>query len=199
MLNNPYPYKDKPLHEWKEITESLIKNHPLTEEEIVDICLSAWDDMFNTEIGKARLKIGTDIFPAPQIIGFLLHELIPAEIEKKHPSMWRRDISSKEKDLVCLGNDYYSTEVKTSSNKNQIFGNRSYAQETSNDKKSKNGFYITINFTTPKKDVEKPTINIIRFGWLDHTDWIAQKAASGQQARLSPDAYNYKLKTLFQK
>lgn len=197
MLNNLYPYLNKPKEEWLNITNKLIESHPLTEQEIVDTCLSAWEDMFNTEIGSARLKIGSDIFPTPQIIGYLLHELIPAEIEKKHPLLWRKDESAHEKDLVCLENDYFSTEVKTSSNKSQIFGNRSYAQESINDKKSKNGFYITINFTTPKKDVEEPKVNIIRFGWLDHTDWIAQKAASGQQARLSPDAYLYKLKVLY--
>ncbi|HFC7940318.1 ScaI family restriction endonuclease [Neisseria meningitidis] len=45
----------------------------------------------------------------------------------------------------------------------------------------------------------RPEIKIIRFGWLDHTDWIAQTAATGQQARLSPEAYRSKLKILYQK
>jgi len=196
-LNNLLPYFNKPKEEWSFITNSLIESHPLSKNEIVDICLSAWDDLFHTEIGGAKLKIGRDIFPAPQIIGYLLHELIPAEIEKKHNFVWRKDESAYEKDLVCLRDDFFSTEIKTSSNKNQIFGNRSYAQESVNDKKSKSGFYITINFTTPKRGVMNSKINIIRFGWLDHTDWIAQASASGQQARLSPDAYLYKLKTIY--
>jgi len=196
-LSNRSPYFDKDREEWLNITNELIESHPLTEDDIVNTCLSAWDDMFRTEIGGAKLRIGTDIFPTPQIIGYFLHELIPAEIEKKYPSTWRKDESASEKDLVCLNDDYFSTEVKTSSNKDKIFGNRSYAQESITGKKSKSGFYITINFTTPKKNGNAPKINIIRFGWLDHTDWIAQLSASGQQARLSPDAYNYKLKVIY--
>jgi hypothetical protein len=43
----------------------------------------------------------------------------------------------------------------------------------------------------------QPKIKIIRFGWLDHSDWIAQRAATGQQARLRPEAYQYKLLELY--
>ena len=58
-----------------------------------------------------------------------------------HTSIGSKSTSSAhEKDLVCLENDYFSTEVKTSSNKNQIFGNRSYAQESISDKKVKMDF-----------------------------------------------------------
>ncbi|HGG7675208.1 TPA: ScaI family restriction endonuclease, partial [Neisseria meningitidis] len=66
--------------------------------------------------------------------------------------------------------------------------------------KSKNGYYLTINFEKFMPDLKlRPEIKIIRFGWLDHTDWIAQTAATGQQARLSPEAYRSKLKILYQK
>jgi len=40
---------------------------------------------------------------------------------------------------------------------------------------------------------------MIRFGWLDHTDWIGQKAATGQQSRLAPETYDLKFKTLYRK
>ena len=36
-----------------------------------------------------------------------------------------------------------------------------------------------------------------RFGWLDHDDWIAQTAATGQAARLRAEAYRFKLRTLY--
>ncbi|WP_180886422.1 ScaI family restriction endonuclease [Ruegeria sp. THAF57] len=42
-----------------------------------------------------------------------------------------------------------------------------------------------------------PKVKLIRFGWLDHTDWIGQKAATGQQARLRPESDRYKLKRLY--
>jgi len=41
--------------------------------------------------------------------------------------------------------------------------------------------------------VSSPRILNIRFGWLDHEDWMGQKAASGQQSRLSSDVEKLKL------
>ncbi|MEK7465290.1 MAG: ScaI family restriction endonuclease [Patescibacteria group bacterium] len=54
-------------------------------------------------------------------------------------------------------------------------------------KKAKDGYYLSVNFTKPIKG-EKSYITKIKFGWLDHTDWIAQTAATGQQSRLTPEA-----------
>ena len=66
--------------------------------------------------------------------------------------------------------------------------------------KDKNGYYITINFEKfPRDKTNKPEILIVRFGYLEHTDWIAQKSETGQKARLKPDVYKYKLKILYQK
>lgn len=194
------PYFDKDDDDFIQITNSLISQHPLPEKDLVSACLTAWDDIFQSRIGNAGLYIGKDLFPSPQVIGYFLHELIPAEIESRHSDLWRKDTSASEKDIVCKTNDFFSMEVKTSSNKNQIFGNRSYAQPTQAGKKSKNGYYLTINFTPPKQGLNNsPGINIIRFGWLDHTDWIAQKAESGQQARLAPFTYRSKLKVIYRR
>ena len=38
---------------------------------------------------------------------------------------------------------------------------------------------------------------MIRFGYLEHVDWIAQTASTGQQARLRKEAYDNKLITLY--
>ena len=66
--------------------------------------------------------------------------------------------------------------------------------------KDKNGYYITINFEKfPKDRSRRPEILVIRFGYLEHTDWIAQKASTGQQARLGSDVYKYKLNALYEK
>jgi len=163
--------------------------------------MSAWDGIFGSSIGRHGLKIGEHIFPKPQIIGALLHELIPAEVVSVYPEVWQREKEKDDKDIVHLPDTKYSVELKTSSNANQIFGNRSYAQPPVEGKKgkNKNGYYLTVNFEQIEKVGERPCILMIRFGWLDHTDWIGQASSTGQQARLAPETYNLKLKTLYSK
>lgn len=197
MNHSPYTGKDK--SQWKSITEKLIKDHPLTEGSIVDTVFTAWQNIFETSIGRHKLKIGEDFFPKPQVIGSLLHELIPAELAAASPATWRSEKNAGDKDIVCIPNDYYSIELKTSSNPTKIFGNRSYAQQPSEGKKGKDGYYLAVNFGKFSTANNKPELLSIRFGWLDHTDWRGQKAESGQQANLSPETYELKLKTLYSK
>lgn len=91
-------------------------------------------------------------------------------------------------------------EIKASSHPTQIFANRSYAQpSSSSEEKDKNGYYIGINFEKFSESNPKPQILQIRFGYLEHSDWIAQKAATGQQARLSTNADKNKLITIYKK
>ncbi len=196
---NVSPYSGKDKSQWKSITEKLINDHPLNENALVDMVQIAWNNIFETSIGRHNLKIGEHIFPKPQVIGFLLHELIPAELAATYPEEWRGEENSADKDIVCVSNGFYSIELKTSSNPTKIFGNRSYAQKPSQGKKSKDGFYIAVNFEKFSKKNKKPEILTIRFGWLDHTDWRAQKSESGQQSNLSPETYELKFKTLYLK
>ncbi len=200
------PYLNIPTENWKEITKQLLSKHPLSEQELVDITLSCWDSIFASRFGKSSFRIGKDIFPKPQIMGFLLHELIPLELESRLPGKWKIDQEKKDKDCVCIINDYYSFEIKTSSNPSKIFGNRSYAQGTNNSRKAKDGFYLTVNFEKFEKqenqekllkDIIKPSIRIIRFGWLDYSDWRGQTAATGQQSNLSKEVYEGKLKVIY--
>lgn len=192
------PYEDKPASEWSAITRNLIENFPLTKEELVDAVLGAWVDIFKSKIGSEGFQIGKDIFPQPQIIGFLLHELIPLVIAKKYPDKWCRDRTGHEKDLVCLTDTTYSMEIKTSSHPTGIFGNRSFAQPETAGKKSKSGYYLLVNFQKcDSKATELPTITLIRFAWLDHGDWKGQAAESGQQASLNKDSMANKLVVLY--
>lgn len=193
------PYAKFNKSDWIKVTNDLIDAHPLKETEIVDFCLSAWENLFSSSIGRHELKFGVHIFPKPQIVGALLHELIPAEIVASYPKSWRREKEKDDKDIVYLPDDSYSVELKTSSNSSQIFGNRSYAQAPSQQKKSKDGYYLTVNFEQIKENVERPNILMIGFGWLDHTDWIGQVSSTGQQARLAPETYKLKLKSLYTK
>lgn len=187
------PYEGKPSSDWESITYHLIDLHPLDTEKLVDVIHESWDQILETKIGP--FKIGEDIFPSPQILGNFLHELIPLNLAKRHPSLWRREQDKTDKDLVCIPDDSYSVEIKTSSNSScKIFGNRSYAQKSSTAKKSKSGYYITVNFEKFNSNIfhEKPKIIKIRFGWIDEEDWKGQAAATGQAASLSQEIYDYK-------
>lgn len=144
MANSPY--KEAPPARWMGVTESLVDDHPLTADQIVAAVFDAWNGLFTTSIGKHGLKIGEHIFPKPQVIGALLHELIPAEFVALDKASWRAEQTADDKDIVYIPDDHYSIELKTSSHPNQIFGNRSYAQAPTKDKKGKDGYYLTVNF-----------------------------------------------------
>ena len=192
------PYTGKDPDDWAKITRRLVEEHPLATSDLVDVTLGAWTAIFESKIGSKEFTIGTHIFPKPQIMAFLLHELIPLELNAKFPEIWRGDISAEEKDLVCLTNDRYSIEVKTSSSATGIFGNRSYAQQGSSQKKSKSGYFLAINFEKFRPNGGRPEIRLIRFGWLDQEDWIGQTAQTGQQARLRSEVIQRKLMSLHQ-
>lgn len=184
-------------------TVELIEAHPLDVPTIVAVVHNAWDSLFQSSIG-AGFKIGLHIFPEPQSMGLLLHELIPLEFEREMQGGWCASRSKAEKDLVCLANDAYSCEIKTSSSPNQIFANRSYGmQNDSTAKKVKDGYYIAVNFSKFPPIEERPSVqiapplNLIRFGWLDHTDWQSQGRETGQQANLSPVTENEQLLVLW--
>jgi hypothetical protein len=186
------PYAGLSVEQWEQRTRELIAEHPLSSNEIHEVVNSVWTDIFQSKIGSKPFQIGIDIFPSPQIMGYLLHELVPLEFAHRYPVQWRRDQTATEADLVYIPDQSYSIEMKTSSHRRSIFGNRSYTQETSTTKKTKTGYYLAINFG--KFGVAaQPSIAQIRFGWLDHSDWIGQSASSGQQARLTPEADKYKL------
>ena len=187
----PSPYDGLSADKWETKTKQLIAQHPLQTPEIVEVVLHCWKIIFDSDLGG--YKIGKHIFPKPQIMGFFLHELLGLEFAKRHPGVWRGDESSAEKDLVYLPDLPLSVEVKSSTHRSQIFGNRSYAQAPTAGKKVKDGYYIAINFEKFKDKTTVPRIMRIRFGWLDHTDWVGQAAATGQQAHLKPESDKAKL------
>ena len=191
------PYEGKPVSQWDSITYDLIQKSPLDEKEIVSIVLEAWDKIKFTKIGD-ELQVGIDVFPSPQIMGNYLHLMIAALLEKKHPSVWRREKVKGDKDVVCITDDDFSIEIKTSS-QNKIFANRSYGQENSdnNSGKEKYGYYLAVNFEKYTDDNLDPMVKQIKFGWIDHSDWKAQRAATGQNSTLDNDAWNHKLKLLY--
>lgn len=156
MMASPYDGLDR--EQWREKTLELIEQHPLEPQEIVEICLSSWDSIFASSMGTQGFRIGTHIFPKPQILGFFLHELIPLELKARYPNDWRGEEEKVDKDLVYLPDNNFSIEIKTSSNKSRIFGNRSFPQKSKSkkEKKEKSGYYIAINFSKVTPDLGHP-------------------------------------------
>lgn len=191
------PYAEIPVEHWPEITEALVHKHPLSTDELVDVVLVTWNGIFESRFGSKGFHIGKDIFPKPQIMGFLLHELIPLELQARYPRDWCGERDGADKDIVFVSEPFFSIEVKTSSHPTRVFGNRSYAQESSEGKKSKSGYYLTVNFQKCTSKTPSPKIVLVRFGWIDSSDWVGQAAATGQQAHLTPEAEKYKLKAIY--
>ncbi|WP_419917159.1 ScaI family restriction endonuclease [Candidatus Poriferisodalis sp.] len=192
------PYFGLDQNAWAAKTLELIEHHPANLDDLVAVVLSSWASIFQSSLGSG-FRIGTHIFPRPQILGFLLHELVPLEFEHRFPGLWRRDASADEKDLVYVTNDSMSVELKTSSSSNQIFANRSYGQQNhTRVKKDKSGYYLAVNFERWDDADGLPSIRLIRFGWLDHSDWHSQEEASGQQASLPPIVENLQLLTVYE-
>lgn len=200
------PYYGVPMDRWAQRTRSLIEEYPIAPGEVVEIVLRSWSAIFESTLGDG-FRIGVHIFPTPQIMGTLLHELIPLEIEAHKEGQWRAQRTAAEKDLVFLANDRFSTEIKTSSDPGRIYANRSYGQEAeSPGKKAKSGYYIAVNFdkwpvveTRPTAEQVRPAIRAIRIGWIDHTDWVAQKAATGQQSSLPAQVENSQLLAFYKR
>ncbi|TXJ39696.1 ScaI family restriction endonuclease [Brachyspira pilosicoli] len=188
-MKNISPYLNKEVSSWLDITKKLINEHPL-KSDIVDICLKSWKSIVNTTINSYINLQMKNMNISPQSVGNLLHDVIPEYINLNTEDF--RKGNPNEKDVVCKYNDLYSFEIKTSS-QNSIFGNRSYA--LSENGKNKSGYYLAINFD--KLIENNPSIKHIRFGWIDYSDWIAQKSQTGQQAKLDKNAENYKLITLY--
>lgn len=190
------PYDGLRVEGWRARTEELVSSHPLDRDEIIDVVLGCWDAILNTKIG-GKAQVGVHTFPRPQIMGTFLHELVPLEYNDRYPGRWRREETPDEKDLVYVPDNSLSVEIKTSSNKYQVFGNRSYAQTGGISKKDKSGYFLTINFEKFDRSQRRPSVRLIHFGWLDDSDWIGQKSSTGQQARLNSSIYGNKLLRIY--
>lgn len=170
----------------KQVTLNKIKELPIPITEIPEIVIDSWNEVFEISNPSKSFSIGTNVFPKPQMMGFFLEILIGKKFEQKSKD-WLFDPTGYSKDLTNTKNEELSIEIKTSSNKSHIYGNRSYANPGATSKKSKNSFYLAINFEKFDKNnlAKRPNITLIRFGYLEHSDWVGQAAASGQQAHLT--------------
>jgi len=124
------------------------------------------------------------------VIGYFFEVLFAKELQNRYPDDWRGNLTEDEKDLVCIKQPNLSVEIKSSGQLgDRVYGNRSYGQKVVNTelaKKEKSGFYITANFF-------RRTLTLLRFGWIDASDWKSQKSPTGQMAGLPDSVYQHKL------
>lgn len=184
------PYSGKPIAQWADVTRALVHAHPLTPAIIHDAAMAAWARLWSTTVGDSTLGFPfAAVDPPATVVGYFFEKLFANELAARFPAVWRGGRGS-EKDLYCLTNDALSVEMKASGQLGyKVYGNRSYGQRVENAdaaKKNKSGYYITINFYGQ-------ILTLLRFGWIDADDWLAQKSATGQMAGLSDDVYRYKL------
>ena len=186
------PYSNLDMVDWEPKTLELIEQYPLSLAELRDIALQTWQILWQTRIGTGQSAIRLDEIDVPaMVVGYFFEKLYARELGTRYPNQWRSGRSRDEKDLVCLTNPFFSTEMKSSGQlSTKIYGNRSYAQRAERDssmsKVEKSGYYITVNFY-------QTILTLLRFGWVDYEDWQPQRAATGQAATLRDEVYKFKL------
>jgi hypothetical protein len=158
-----------------------VNAHPLADEELVEVVLAAWEDLLAATTGG--LNLVHDVGIEPREIGGITQKLIARRLQSAQPGRWRGESSPREKDVVCVDDERYSFEIKTSSSKSGLPGNRSYASTGAECRKSKRGYYLAVNYDNPQRTAD-PRVRRIRFGWLDQEDWRPQAAGTGQLARI---------------
>src|SRR5580692_3217702 len=106
-MKDPYPSE---VSKWSKTTEKLLAAYPLPMPELVKIVLASWEDIFHSRIGSRNYQIGRDIWPEPEIMGFLLHELVPLNLAATYPGKWQRCQVAGQCDALYLPNDDWSFE-----------------------------------------------------------------------------------------
>jgi len=185
--------------QYNAILLGLINDHPLTIEQIVEVCFRSWNSLMSSSISEADLRFDRDIFVDGRVIGNLLHFLVPYHLSQVSEG-WRQEQAKIDKDVVYIPDVRYSFEMKgTTQGGNAVYGNRSYAQESIDpDKPDISGYFLALNYTKMNEDNPgNSTIARIRFGWLDKSDWTGQAQPTGQQAVPTLFARKHKLAELW--
>lgn len=181
------PYANQPVNNWRNITNNLVDQYPISTKEILEIATISWSRLWETVVG-GRINISEVELPAT-VVGYFFQKLFSHELANRYPLEWRGEKSKSDKDLVNIVNPHFSTEMKSSGQLGYyLFGNRSYNQQSEISGfsgKDKSGFYITLNFYGQ-------AMTLLRLGWIDQDDWIPQGAQTGQAAILKQDVYEHK-------
>ncbi len=189
------PFFHIPVDRWPEITKRLLEEFPLSFDEIVAAVENAWDEFYQSRIGSVGLVIGRDIFLPAQATGVILERLVAAHLAKRHIN-WKSGVTKVEKDVVCIGNPHFSFEIKTSSSKKGVYGNRSTGHRADGRTKYRSGYYLIVNYKNPTEEDPIRSLRLIRFGWIDDEDWVGQSSPAGQQASIGREVTALKIVTL---
>lgn len=190
------PYTGIPEADWPKVTERLVAQFPLDSDTLCSVVNSAWNDIYASSFGDTNLKIGADIFLPAQATGVIIEKLIAVHLASLDP-VWRGGTLKTEKDIVHTKKENFSFEIKTSSSKKGLYGNRSTGHRSDNRTKNRAGYYLVVNYKLPKEDDLDRFIFNIRFGWIDDEDWVGQAKPTGQQASIGAKLAHLKLATLF--
>ena len=187
------PYANKPLNEWENITKKLVQQFPVKKHEMRTVVEDSFKDYLNLTISEFKLQVGKDIFFLAQATGVIIQKLITLKLSKLQKNTWKDGDKKYEKDVVNINKNQFSFEIKTSSSKSGIFGNRSMGHISKNKTKERSGYYLIINYKLPKEEDKDFQIYKLRFGWIDDNDWKGQNSPTGQQSTISSDCKSYKL------
>ena len=95
-------------------TIELVNNHPLELEQIRELVLSSWSDVWSTVIGNDDVQIPLkEVDPPATVIGYFLEKVLAKKMSALYPEVWRGGVGS-EKDLYCISDEACSIEMKTS-------------------------------------------------------------------------------------
>lgn len=179
-----------------------VGSHPLGEEELLSVVFGAWDELVGA-ITPTGVNLVSELGIAPRAIGDLLEKLIARGLAELQLGEWHGGEGWHQKDVVCVANDRYSFEIKTSTRPSGLDGNKCYAPaagaraRTPTSRKSMCGYYLVVNYEDPRKTAD-PRVRLIRFGWLDREDWVAQGSALGQRSRVPRCDAERQLVTLYE-
>ena len=166
----------------------ILMNFPLEPSEIRELVEESLLDVFESPYGSMELWNGTDIFLTGQAIGNLFQVFFTKRLVRLYPYTWREGCQRDEMDVVCIPKPEYSFEIKTSSSKSGIYGNRSYTKHGDMMHKVRGGWLLAVNYKRPTPASPHWKIHKIRFGYVDCSEWRGQRTDTGQASSVSPIA-----------
>lgn len=146
---------------------------PLHEKLVKLLVQDTLSDIRQTRFGAQQIELQV----TGQAIGTLFEPIFLHRLQQIQPNTWRSGSQKHEKDIVHLGTPSLSFEIKTSSSKNKIVGNRSSTKISDAKVKNRDGFILAVNYDICSL---KPTL--IRTGELSDEDWQGQVSQTGQCA-----------------
>ena len=200
MISTISPYRFHRKTQWLEITKTLIQGFPIPTDALIDMSHYAFEDVFRTRVGSSNVPLASvDLSGGTRggiIGGFFEYLFINKLIEDTTgPPQWRFGSQNNEPDMVYIPDPFYSLELKTSSQRNSIWGSSSKVHKTARLTKDGSGFYLVVNYEFKAK----PELTLLRFGWLDDTDWQGSKSAASASSKVIREHANLKLLTIYEK